>query len=109
MSYKNARNKAAGTKQPETHSEEIGQETGQNAVRGFEGINSAIADQIVDLSGAQIVQEVIGRLSTGDFGRLAPAMLKSFETGALHTLGEEVKALREWHERPVKALPPADK
>ncbi|RCJ20173.1 hypothetical protein A6S26_05475 [Nostoc sp. ATCC 43529] len=109
MSYKNARNKAAGAKQPETHSEETGQEAGFQLDDQFEEFDTAIANQIVDLRGAKIMQKVLVRISAGDIGTIAPQMLKAFEQGAKTSLGEEVKLLEEWHSRPLRTLPPADK
>ncbi|MFN6474366.1 MAG: hypothetical protein RMY36_032435 [Nostoc sp. SerVER01] len=110
MGYQNAKNKAANnTKPPETHSEETGQEAAFQFDDQFEEFDTAIANQIVNLRGAKIMQKVLTRISAGDIGTIAPQMLKAFEQGAKTSLGEEVKLLEEWHKKPLRALPPADK
>lgn len=110
MGYQNAQAKAKGaTKPPETRSEETGQEAGYQMDDQFEAFDTAVADSIVDLRGARIMQKVLTRIAGGDMGKIAPMMFKSFEQGTLASLGEEVKQLKEWHEKPVKVLPPAAK
>ncbi len=108
MGYQNARNKAAG-KPAETRSEETGQDAGEKFDDQFDSFDAAIVDQIVNLRGARIMQQVLTRIARGDMGTVAPAMLKSFENGASNLLGEQVKALEEWHKKPQRALGPADK
>ena len=110
MGYQNAQQKARGTtKAPETRSEETGQEAGYQMDDQFDAFDAAVADSIVDLRGARIMQRVILRISGGDMGKIAPAMFKSFEQGTLASLGEQKKQLKEWHDKPLKALQPADK
>jgi hypothetical protein len=110
MGIQNAQAKARGTaKAPETRSEETGQEAGYQMDEQFDAFDAAVADQIVDLRGARIMQLVLTRIGGGDMGKIAPQMFKSFEAGTLATLGERVKQLTEWHEKPLKALAPADK
>jgi hypothetical protein len=110
MGYQNAQAKAKGTvKPPETRSEETGQQTGYQLDEQFDSFDNAVADSIVDLRGARIMQMVLSRLSAGDMGKVAPVMFQSFEQGTLASLGEQVKQLKDWHNKPLKALPPADK
>lgn len=110
MGYKNAQQAAKGAaKPPETRSEETGQEAGFQMDDQFEDFDTAVADSIVDLRGARIMQRVIQRISTGDMGKIAPMMFKSFEQGTLASLGEQTKQLQEWHEKPQKALAPTAK
>ncbi|WP_104910270.1 hypothetical protein [Nostoc sp. 'Lobaria pulmonaria (5183) cyanobiont'] len=110
MSYKTAQQAAKGAaKSPETRSEETGQEAGFQMDDQFESFDIAVADSIVDLRGARIMQLVLTRIAGGDMGKIAPAMFKSFEAGTLSALGEQVKQLTEWHKKPLKALAPADK
>ena len=57
MGYQNAQQKAKGTtKAPETRSEETGQEAGYQMDDQFEAFDTAVADSIVDLRGARIMQ-----------------------------------------------------
>lgn len=110
MGYQNAQQKARGTtKAPETRSEETGQEAGYQLDDQFDSFDNAVADSIVDLRGARIMQMVLTRISSGDMGKVAPEMFKSFEAGTMAALGEQVKQLKEWHNKPLKALRPADK
>lgn len=110
MGYQNAQQKAKGAaKAPETRSEETGQEAGFQLDDQFEAFDAAVADSIVDLRGARIMQMVLTRIGGGDLGKIAPQMFKSFEKGTLGALGEQAKQLSEWHEKPLKALPPAAK
>ncbi|MEH2102534.1 MAG: hypothetical protein V7K76_22840 [Nostoc sp.] len=110
MGIQNAQAKARGTAKPaETRSEETGQEAGYQLDEQFDAFDTAVADSIVDLRGARIMQLVLTRIAGGDMGRIAPKMFKSFEAGTLATLGEQAKQLTEWHEKPLKALAPADK
>ncbi|MHC5820796.1 MAG: hypothetical protein ACYT04_34230 [Nostoc sp.] len=110
MSYKTAQQAAKGAgKAPETRSEETGQEAGFQMDDQFESFDLAVADSIVDLRGARIMQLVLTRIAGGDMGRIAPQMFKSFEAGTMAALGEQVKQLTEWHSKPLKALTPADK
>ena len=110
MGYKNAQQAARGAaKAPVTRSEETGQEAGFQMDDQFEAFDTAVADSIVDLRGARIMQRVLIRIAGGDMGRIAPQMFKSFEQGTMAALGEQVKQLTEWHEKPQKALAPTDK
>ncbi|WP_375494576.1 hypothetical protein [uncultured Nostoc sp.] len=110
MGYKNAQQVAKGTTKPaETRSEETGQEAGFQMDDQFEAFDAAVADSIVDLRGARIMQRVLTRIGSGDMGKIAPLMFKSFEQGAMAALGEQAKQLTEWHEKPVKVLQPAAK
>ncbi|WP_375515839.1 hypothetical protein [uncultured Nostoc sp.] len=110
MSYKTAQQAARGTaKVPETRSEETGQEAGYQLDDQFESFDNAVANGIVNVRGARIMQLVITRISGGDMGEVAPEMFKAFEQGTLASLGEQVKQLKDWHSKPLKALPPTDK
>ncbi|MHC5897195.1 hypothetical protein [Nostoc sp.] len=110
MSYKTAQQAAKGAgKAPETRSEETGQEAGFQMDDQFETFDHAVADSIVDLRGARIMQLVLTRIASGDMGKIAPQMFKAFETGTLGALGEQAKQLTDWHSKPQKALVPADK
>jgi hypothetical protein len=110
MGYQNAQQKAKGAAKPaETRSEETGQEAGFLMDDQFEAFDAAVIEQIVNLRGARITQGVLSRIASGDMGKIAPQMLKSFEAGTMNALGEQLKQLTEWHEKPLKALPSADK
>ncbi|AUB37453.1 hypothetical protein COO91_03398 [Nostoc flagelliforme CCNUN1] len=110
MGIQNAQAKARNAgKAAETRSEETGQEAGYQLDDQFESFDTAVADSIVDLRGARIMQQVLTRLAGGDMGKIAPQMFKSFEQGTLASLGEQVKQLTEWHGKPLKTLAPSDK
>ncbi|MHC5755838.1 MAG: hypothetical protein ACYTXF_35415 [Nostoc sp.] len=110
MGYKNAQQAARGAaKAPETQSEQTGQEAGFQMDDQFEAFDTAVADSIIDLRGARIMQRVLTRIASGDMGKIAPQMFKSFEQGTMTALGEQVKQLTEWHEKPLKALAPTAK
>ena len=110
MGYKNAQQAAKGAAKPaETRSEETGQEAGFQMDDQFEAFDAAVADSIVDLRGARIMQRVLIRIAGGDMGKIAPQMFKSFEQGTLTALGEQAQQLTEWHKKPQRALAPADK
>ncbi|QLE48002.1 hypothetical protein FD724_07610 [Nostoc sp. C057] len=90
MSYKTAQQAAKNTaKAPETQSEQTGQEAGFNMDDQFESFDAAVADSIVDLRGARIMQMVLTRIGGGDLGKIAPQMFKSFEQGTLGALGSK--------------------
>jgi hypothetical protein len=110
MGYRNAQQAAKGAAKPaETQSEQTGQEAGFQMDDQFEAYDEAVAQHILDLRGARIMQKVLTRSAAGDMGRIAPAMFKSFEQGTLAALGEQVQQLTEWHNKPPKALAPSDK
>ncbi|MEH1842136.1 MAG: hypothetical protein V7L20_26245 [Nostoc sp.] len=92
MSYKTAQQAVRGAaKPPETRSEQTGQEAGFVMEDQFEAFDEAVADSIVDLRGARIMQRVLTRIGGGDMGKIAPQMFKSFEVGTLNALGEQKK------------------
>lgn len=110
MGIQSAQAKARNAgKAAETQSEQTGQEAGYQMDEQFEDYDEAVAQHILDLRGARIMQKVLTRSAAGDMGRVAPQMFKAFEQGTLAALGEQVKQLTEWHDKPQKVLVPADK
>ena len=87
-----------------TKTEQTGDQVGAS-ISSQVPIGAGIEDKLVDLIGADIVQNVLTRLASGDFGKLAPQMVEEFNRGINNSLELEIQALKEWDESPKYALP----
>jgi hypothetical protein len=100
MSYK----KATDKKQPNSASEEAGQNLGEQVAGDFDSVIVNLENEMINYIGAKVVQGVMMRLSKGDLGTTAPKLLTSFKSASTSHLTQQIQQIEAWDNDP-KLLP----